>query len=76
MQEPQQIVLGTDMKPKGRGEKRRLVEVMVYVPILQTLQVLLHNHVIRREVSSITVINCTLQLLEQGISPVHILQFE
>ena len=41
------------MEPKGRGAKRRLVEVkdrMVYVPILQTLQVLLHNHVIRKEV--------------------------
>lgn len=54
MQEPQQIVWGTHMKPKGRGKKERLEEVkdtMVYVPILQTLQVLLHNHVIRREVS-------------------------
>ena len=43
------------MEPKGRGAKRRLVEVkdrMVYVPILLTLQVLLHNHVIRKEVSS------------------------
>ena len=37
------------MEPNGRGAKRRLVEVkdrMVYVPILQTLQVLLHYHVI------------------------------
>lgn len=47
------IVLGTNLKRKGCGAKRRLVsveETMVYVPILATLQHMLKNDAVLAEV--------------------------
>ncbi len=55
MQEPQEIVLGTRKKRRGTGRNRKVVEVkvtMVYVPILENLQVLLMNDRVRKEVFS------------------------
>ena len=53
-QEPVSVILGTVRKAKGAGAKRRIVEVeegMVYIPILETLNVLLNNESIASEVS-------------------------
>ena len=53
MQEPMKIVLATHRKPKGTGAKQCIVEVedtMYYIPILETLQVLLNNDAIVAEV--------------------------
>lgn len=51
--DPIKIVLGTKKKPQGFGSKRRLIEkeeVLVYVPVLQTLQALLSNETVLSEV--------------------------
>ena len=53
-QEPVSVRLGTVRKAKGSGAKRRIVEVeegMMYIPILETLNVLLNNEAIASEVS-------------------------
>lgn len=53
MQEPKTVVLGTVRKPKGTGTKRRCVEVeetMQYIPIMDTLNVLLQNETVNFEV--------------------------
>ena len=47
------ISLGVHLKPEGRGAKRKLVEKhdwMVYVPLLESLKVLLNNATINSEV--------------------------
>ena len=47
------VVLGTRRVHQGHGRKRRLIEkqdVMVYVPILKTLEVLLNDEGILAEV--------------------------
>lgn len=52
-QEPVRIVLGTVRKAKGTGHKRRLVETdntMMYIPLLETLELLLQNETILGEV--------------------------
>lgn len=49
-------MLGTEREPRGVGNKRRVTEVeetMVYVPILQTLEVLLKNDCVAHEVPCI-----------------------
>ena len=46
-------MLGTKLKSCGRGAKRRLVEVeecMVYIPLLETLGVLLSCDTVQTEV--------------------------
>ena len=53
MQDPVKIVLGTKRTAQGYGSKRRVVEkdeVFMYIPILQTLQVLLSNETVLSEV--------------------------
>ena len=58
-QEPVKVVLGTEIKPKGRGDKQRVVEVeecMVYVPILRTLEFLCQSDLVTDEVLSINYI--------------------
>ena len=50
---PLQIVLGTKLKPQGKGVKRRLVEkeeCMVYIPLLETLSILLNEDMVLSEV--------------------------
>lgn len=52
-QEPEKVVLGTTREYKGTGAKRRCVEkeeIMMYVPILKTLDVILQNETILAEV--------------------------
>ena len=52
-QEPEKIVLGIVRKAKGTGHKRRLVETedaMMYIPLLETLELLLQNETILAEV--------------------------
>ena len=47
-------MLGTVTKVKGFGNKRRIVEAdetMSYIPIMETLNVLLHNKAIQLEVA-------------------------
>lgn len=46
-------MLGSQRKAKGSGSKRRVVEVddvMMYIPILSTLELLLQNETIVSEV--------------------------
>ena len=53
LQEPKTVVLGTVRKPKGTSTKRRCVEVketMLYIPILDTLNILLQNETVISEV--------------------------
>lgn len=54
LQEPQQIPLGTHMKWKGCGPKRKHVlkrDEMIYVPLIQTLQQILQSNVVRDQVN-------------------------
>ena len=53
LQEPEKIVLGTIREYKGIGAKRRCIEkeeIMMYVPILKTLDLILQNETILAEV--------------------------
>ena len=46
IQEPKKIILGTKRIYHGHGRKRRLVKVtdtLVYVPLLQTIEILLKD---------------------------------
>lgn len=59
LQEPTKIVLGSKLKYKGCGSKRRLVdqdETMVYVSILDTLEKLLCNEAVMAEVKKINLL--------------------
>ena len=50
---PKEIVLGTVLKPRGTGSKRRLVEkkdFLMYIPLLDSLQQLLENQSIDAQV--------------------------
>ena len=60
------VVLGTKLKAQGYGSKRRLVEkeeIMVYVPILKTLEVLLNDSAILAEVRFLHIYSCTVLML-------------
>ena len=53
LQEPQTVLLGTERQWIGSGEKRSYVEVrdeMIYVPILETIQSLLNNGNVSKQV--------------------------
>ncbi len=55
LQKPVKVSLGVNLKPDGRGAKSRLVEKhdwLVYVPLLDTLSVLLNKRTIMAEVQS------------------------
>lgn len=60
------------MKSKGSGYKRRLVEaedIMVYVPLLETLSVMLHNDNVLTEVScEHTVHKCQMHTLQDIVT--------
>ena len=44
LQEPQSVMLGTTKVSRGYGPKRRCVEkAMIYIPVLETLERLLHD---------------------------------
>lgn len=45
-------MLGKERKAKGTGHKRRVVEVMMYIPILETLELFLQNETIFSEANS------------------------
>lgn len=54
LKEPRTVVLGSVRKAKGMGAKRRVVEIdetMIYIPILETLRILLENEAVMAEVS-------------------------
>lgn len=53
MQQPVNVVLGTRQKPSKSGNSREMREVadsMVYIPVLETLQLLLENENVIAEV--------------------------
>lgn len=53
LQEPKTVVLGTVRKTKGTGTKHRCVEIeetMQYIPIMDTLNILLQNETVNSEV--------------------------
>ena len=56
MQTPIPIILGTNLRYKRSGSKRRLVEVedtMMYIPFLEYLKVLLQNETVISDVNHI-----------------------
>lgn len=55
-QEPVAIKLGTRRKWKGHGRKRRYQEIdetMMYIPLQKTLQVLLEDKTVLKEVNKL-----------------------
>ena len=54
IQEPQSVVLGEVRKHKGTGAKRTCVsvnEVMMYVPLLSSLEAFLQHEIVMSEVN-------------------------
>ena len=67
MQEPTPVVLGERHKWKGNGIKRRYIlkqDQVYYVPILETFQSLLNNHVL---LSEVTTYKCILIIINQFV---------
>ena len=66
IQDPVKIVLGTERKAKGIGHKRKCVEVeetMVYIPLIDTLRVLLGNHTVVAEVRNFVTYVGTIEVI-------------